>query len=135
MVTKATTKNQQNILNKLEGKPPVGGGNEPKKKTAPKGPRRYMADPGIELVGEPPFPFETKDRKQWARIEKSRSFKRGRIWVEMRTEEERDAADDALRHVSVPKLRKILIALGHRRVTQYRRYELIDLLSKEGFGV
>jgi hypothetical protein len=125
-----TTEAQKNILEELAGKP---GGQATQTEVVPDGPRRYMAQPGYEIVGIPIFPFETDDPEVQAEIEKSRGFKRGKIWLETRTPEEREATESALEKMPVRKLRAIVNSLGHKNVAQYRKYELLDILMKEGF--
>jgi hypothetical protein len=128
-----TTQAQQEILDDIENK-----GNKPKdakpKPTIPDGPRRYVSNPGYQIVGLPEFPFETDDPAVQAEVEKSRGFKRGKIWIEMRTQEERDATESNLDKMPVAKLRALVKALGYKNINSYRKYELLDILMKEGFN-
>lgn len=93
-----------------------------------------MADPGYTLVGIPhKFPFETEDEEIIALVERSRGFKRGRIWIEMRSEEDREVTESALAELNVGKLRKMVGMLGYKNINKYRKYELLDILLKKGF--
>jgi len=127
-----TTQAQQQILNDLanQGKAPAIA--KPKK-AIPEGPRRYVANPGYAIVGVDPFPLETEDPELQATIERSRGFKRGKIWIEMRTEEERAVTESAMDSMPVSKLRALVKALGYKNINSYRKYELLDILMKEGF--
>lgn len=125
------TEAQKEILDAMAGKP--GGKEAPDEKVIPDGPRRYMANPGYTIVGVPEFPLETDDPVVQASIEKSRGFRRGKIWIEPRTTEEQEVVESALTHMPVAKLRRIVVSLGHKNVNKYRKYELLDILMKEGF--
>jgi hypothetical protein len=96
-------------------------------------PRRYVADPGYSIIGAPSFPCEVEDEEMQAYIEKSRGFKRGKVWIEKRNKVECDLIEQALGGFNVVKLRKMCGALGYTTVNQYKKYELLDILMKEGF--
>lgn len=129
MVTEA----QKEILQEIKD-----SGNKPKeakeKKEVPEGPRRYVAVPGYDLVGAPKFPFETDDPTVQAMVENSRGFNRGQVWVEMRTQEERDVTESGMAAMNITKLRSLVKALGYKNVNSYKKYELLDILMKEGFN-
>ncbi|MCK5481326.1 MAG: hypothetical protein KAJ06_09270 [Gammaproteobacteria bacterium] len=126
------TTEQQAILDDMAGKP--GGKPAPKaEKPIPDGPRRYVALPGYTLIGVEQFPFETDDEEIQGLVEKSRGFRRGKIWIERRNSEEREAAESALDGLNFHQLRKMAAALGHENVQRFKKIELIDILEKEGF--
>jgi hypothetical protein len=127
-----TTAHQKQILDNIES-----AGNKPPqaevKQEIPDGPRRYVSNPGYQIVGLPAFPLETEDPEIQGQIERSRGFKRGQIWIEMRTAEEREITEGALGNMAVAKLRALVKALGYKNINSYRKYELLDILMKEGF--
>ncbi|MHC4517382.1 MAG: hypothetical protein ACYTAS_02230 [Planctomycetota bacterium] len=128
-----TTQAQQEILENIEksGKKPKDAKAKP---AIPDGPRRYVSNPGYQIVGLPAFPFETDDPDVQAEVERSRGFKRGKIWIEMRTQEEREATESSLDKMPVVKLRVMVKALGYKNINSYKKYELLDILMKEGFN-
>jgi hypothetical protein len=97
------------------------------------GVRRYVASPGYSIVKAPDFPCEIEDKEMQAYIEKSRGFKHGKVWIEKRNKAECEVIEKALGGFSVVKLRKMVGALGYTTVNQYKKYELLDILMKEGF--
>jgi hypothetical protein len=99
---------------------------------APEGPRTYMGLPGTTLIGVGKFPQTIEDPELQKKIENSRSFKQGHIWLDTKTDEERKAVEMALEGFSFSQLRKLAVALGHRDISRLTKLELIDVCTKDG---
>jgi hypothetical protein len=98
---------------------------------------RFNANPGYSLVRgeeEITFPFETDDPELIKKIMDGRGIKADEVWVDDRSHEESLAEERALAKLSRDKLARLVHALGYRNLHQYSKGELIDILSKGGFG-
>jgi hypothetical protein len=98
---------------------------------------RFAAHPGYTLVrgsDEIDFPYETDDEELIEKIKKGRGFRAGEIWIDERTEQESEAAEEALSGLSYVKLQRMVSALGYRNVGKYKKIELIDILSNSKLG-
>jgi hypothetical protein len=104
----------------------------PEPEVIPEGPRRYMALPGVTLVGVGRFPMVVEDPEIQKKIESCRSFQQGKIWIENRSEEESSAAENALAGLGFGQLRKLAVALGHRDINRLTKLELIEVCTREG---
>jgi 3-oxoacyl-ACP reductase-like protein len=98
---------------------------------------RFCGNPGYSLVRgeeEITFPFETDDQELIKKIISGRGFRANEVWVDNRTSAEAAAEEAALSKLSRDKLARLVHALGYRNLHQYSKSELIDILSKGGFG-
>jgi hypothetical protein len=128
------TEDQKNIVANIgKAAPAKKAKGKPKKEVEPKGPTRFVSSPGYSVVGLPNFPFETEDPAIISEVKKSRGYRIGKIWVETRTIREQSANEKALEKLGLEKLRRMVSALGYGNISQYRKYELMDILVKEGF--
>lgn len=98
----------------------------------PEGPRTYMGLPGTTLVGIGTFPMTVEDPAIQEKIENSRSFKIGHVWVETATAEESALMEKALSGFSFSQLRKLAVALGHRNISRLTKMQLIEVCTREG---
>lgn len=107
--------------------------NVPEENTAPRGEmKRYCAKPNFRFAGLPEFPFETDDPSIQERIEGSIAFRRaGRVWLDLRSQDDLAAEESALSGVNFHKLRKMAHALGMRDYQRLTKAELIEQISKE----
>lgn len=130
----AKTEKQKKILEALQG----GGEIKNEVKAAldldglPEGPRHYMGLPGTTLIGVGKFPQTIEDPEVQKKIEQSRSFKQGHIWIDMKSDDERKAAENLLEGFSFGQLRKLAVALGHRNIGRLTKLELIEVCTKDG---
>lgn len=93
---------------------------------------RFNALPGFVMVGYPGFPFETDDEEKIEFLKGSRAMRANKVWIDSRTKEEAEAAEQALGVLSFLQLKKMVASLGHIDVHKYSKLELLDILQKEG---
>lgn len=131
---KAVTARQKAILEALEdgGKVKSELKAEVDLESVPEGPRTYMGLPGTTLIGVGQFPQTIEDPAIQKKIENSRSFKNGHIWLDTKTSEERAAVEDALEGFSFNQLRKLAVALGHRNISRLTKLQLIEVCTRDG---
>ena len=98
----------------------------------PEGPRTYMGLPGTTLIGVGTFPQTIEDPEIQKKIEGSRSYKQGHIWIETRTEEQTEVLNDAMSGLSFGQLRKLAGALGHRNISRLTKLQLIEVCTRDG---
>lgn len=137
-MAKAKTKAQKQkelieMLDKQNGKT-ISGEVKAKLQTAdlPEGPRRYMGLPGTTLVGIGTFPQTVEDPEIQKKIERSRSFRQGHVWIDSKTEEEAEAMETVLSTLSFGQLRKLATALGQRNIGRLTKLELLEVCTREG---
>lgn len=131
----AHTARQQQIINELDGngktvKPEVIS--KAKASSVKEGSRRYLSLPGTSIVGIPKFPFETDDKEMQKKIESSRSFAIGHVWIDEMTDRERKSAEKALSALGRDQLVRLAVALGHRDTSRLSKLDLISVCTKEG---
>lgn len=134
-MAKATTAKQQAIIDQLEGKMPEKKVKRSAKKTPePRadGTKRYMGLPGTEIVGIGRFPFTTDDPEIMEKIERSRSFKSGHVWIDERTDEENEETERLLKNIPRSQLGKLAAALGQRNFGHLSKLELLEICVKDG---
>ena len=98
----------------------------------PEGPRTYMGLPGTTIIGIGKFPRTVDDPETQKKIEGSRSFKQGHIWVDTATDEEKELMDKAMDGLSFSQLRKLASALGHRDISRLTKLQLIEVCTRDG---
>jgi hypothetical protein len=128
------TENQKKILQALKGGGVIKGEIQAalESQDLPPGPRTYMGLPGVTLVGVGKFPQTIDDESIQKKIESSRSFKRGHIWIDSKTDDERANIEEALSGFSFHQLRKLAVALGHRNIGRLTKLELMEVCTKDG---
>ena len=125
---------QEEILKALDGGGDVSQAIKAQLQTAglPEGPRRYMGSPGTTIIGIGTFPQTIEDPEIQKKIEGSRSFKTGQVWIDNKTDEEAAAMDVVLQNLSFPQLRKLATALGQRNIGRLTKLELLEICTREG---
>jgi hypothetical protein len=135
----ATTKKakQQAILDELNGKGVIkpDATIEAEIEEMPEGPRAYMGLPGTTIIGVGNFPQTIEDPKIQKKVENSRSFRRGHVWLDTRTAEENEALDEAMTGFSRRQLRKLASALGHRNIGRLTKLQLIEVCTRDGVSL
>ena len=131
------TAKQKEILAKIDGKGTIKSEVIAQAEVAglPEGPRTYMGLPGTTIIGIGKFPQTISDPDVQKRIEGSRSFKRGQVWIDATTEEERKLMDKAMSGFSFAQLRKLASALGHRDIGRLTKLQLIEVCTRDGVSL
>ena len=128
------TSKQEKILANIDNPKAVKSGVLAKAKVAdlPEGPRSYMGLPGTTIIGIGKFPQTIDDPEIQKRIEGSRSFKQGHVWIDTATDEEKELMDKAMDGLSFSQLRKLASALGHRDINRFTKLQLIEVCTRDG---
>jgi len=138
MVKKSTAK-QLAILDALrEGKATGSAPDLSKAATVeelPKGPRNYMGLPGTTIVGIGKFPRTVEDPEVQARIENSRSFKNGHVWIDNKTPEQLEQVEAALDNLSLGQLQKLALACGQRDISRLTKLQLLEVVTRDGVSL
>jgi len=98
----------------------------------PDGPRNYMGLPGTTIVGIGKFPRTEEDPEVQARIENSRSFKNGHVWLDNKTPEQNEQIEAALDNLSLSQLQKLALACGQRDISRLTKLQLLEVVTRDG---